>query len=36
MFTGGLVGYFAYDYLKYAEPSLKLKAQDRERFQDIE
>ena len=35
-FTGGLVGYFAYDYLKYAEPSLKLKAQDRERFQDMD
>lgn len=29
-FTGGLVGYFAYDYLKYAEPSLKLDARDRE------
>ncbi|MCL2191676.1 MAG: anthranilate synthase component I, partial [Treponema sp.] len=25
-FTGGLVGYFAYDYAKYAEPSLKLDA----------
>jgi len=24
-FTGGLVGYFAYDYIKYVEPSLKLK-----------
>ncbi|MDE7243694.1 MAG: anthranilate synthase component I, partial [Oscillospiraceae bacterium] len=35
-FTGGLVGYFAYDYLKYAEPSLKLDAQDRERFQDMD
>ncbi len=23
-FTGGLVGYFAYDYLKYGEPKLKL------------
>nr|WP_294491836.1 anthranilate synthase component I [uncultured Mediterraneibacter sp.] len=22
-FTGGLVGYFSYDYMKYAEPSLK-------------
>ena len=22
-FTGGLVGYFSYDYIKYAEPSLK-------------
>ena len=35
-FTGGLVGYFAYDYLKYAEPTLKLDAQDRERFQDMD
>ncbi len=35
-FTGGLVGYFAYDYLKYAEPSLKLNAQDREKFQDMD
>lgn len=24
-FTGGLVGYFAYDYICYAEPSLKQK-----------
>ena len=23
-FTGGVVGYFAYDYLKYGEPKLKL------------
>lgn len=23
-FTGGLVGYFAYDYIKYSEPKLKL------------
>lgn len=35
-FTGGLVGYFAYDYLKYSEPSLKLDAEDRERFQDMD
>ena len=27
-FTGGLVGYFSYDYLKYAEPVLRLDAQD--------
>ena len=25
-FTGGLVGYFSYDYLKYSEPTLKLDA----------
>ena len=35
-FTGGLVGYFAYDYLKYSEPSLKLDAHDREGFQDMD
>nr|MCG4642345.1 hypothetical protein [Bifidobacterium bifidum] len=23
-FTGGLVGYFAYDYLRYSEPKLSL------------
>ena len=31
-FTGGLVGYFSYDYLKYAEPSLRLNAADTEGF----
>ncbi|MPM98530.1 hypothetical protein SDC9_145718 [bioreactor metagenome] len=31
-FTGGLVGYFSYDYIKYAEPSLNLDAQDDEGF----
>jgi len=35
-FTGGLVGYFAYDYAKYAEPSLRLGAPDREHFQDVD
>ena len=35
-FTGGLVGYFAYDYLKYAEPPLNLDAEDREQFQDMD
>ncbi|MGN0292067.1 MAG: anthranilate synthase component I family protein, partial [Lachnospiraceae bacterium] len=35
-FTGGLVGYFSYDYIKYAEPSLKLDAEDREGFQDVD
>ncbi|MDO4295917.1 MAG: anthranilate synthase component I [bacterium] len=34
-FTGGLVGYFSYDYLKYSEPSLKLNAKDEEGFQDV-
>ena len=35
-FTGGLVGYFSYDYLKYAEPSLHLDAADTEGFQDVD
>ena len=35
-FTGGLVGYFSYDYLKYAEPSLHLDAKDTEGFQDVD
>ena len=35
-FTGGLVGYFAYDYLKYAEPTLRLDAADSEGFNDVD
>lgn len=35
-FTGGLVGYFSYDYIKYAEPTLKLKAFDDEGFKDAD
>ena len=35
-FTGGLVGYFAYDYLKYSEPSLRLDARDEEGFNDVD
>lgn len=35
-FTGGLVGYFSYDYIKYSEPSLKLDAEDEEGFQDVD
>lgn len=35
-FTGGLVGYFSYDYIKYAEPSLNLDAQDDEGFKDVD
>ena len=34
-FTGGLVGYFSYDYIKYAEPTLKLDARDEEGFCDV-
>lgn len=35
-FTGGLVGYFSYDYLKYSEPTLKLDAEDTEGFKDVD
>ncbi|MCL2342494.1 MAG: anthranilate synthase component I family protein [Firmicutes bacterium] len=35
-FTGGLVGYFAYDYAKYTEPSLKSDIKDAERFNDVD
>ena len=35
-FTGGLVGYFAYDYIKYAEPRLKLDAKDEDGFKDMD
>ena len=35
-FTGGLVGYFSYDYLKYAEPTLALGARDTEGFKDVD
>ena len=34
-FTGGLVGYFAYDYVQYGEKSLKLKGEDIEQFDDV-
>lgn len=35
-FTGGLVGYFSYDFIKYAEPSLRLDAEDPEHFKDVD
>lgn len=35
-FTGGLVGYFSYDYIKYSEPTLNLNANDEEKFNDID
>lgn len=35
-FSGGLVGYFSYDYIKYSEPSLKLDAKDEESFKDVD
>lgn len=35
-FTGGLVGYFSYDYVKYNEPTLNLDAEDEEGFKDVD
>ena len=35
-FTGGLVGYFSFDYIKYSEPTLKLDARDEENFRDFD
>lgn len=35
-FTGGFVGYFSYDYIKYAEPSLNLDAENQDQFKDID
>lgn len=35
-FTGGLVGYFSYDYLGYSEPQAKTQAKDTEGFRDVD
>lgn len=35
-FSGGLVGYFSYDYIKYSEPTLNLEAKDEESFKDVD
>ena len=35
-FTGGLVGYFSYDYLGYSEPTVKCKVEDSEAFMDVD
>ena len=35
-FTGGLVGYFAFDFLGYSEPTIKREVEDNEEFQDID
>jgi len=35
-FTGGLVGYFSYDFLGYSEPSVRNNAEDTENFKDID
>ena len=35
-FTGGLVGYFSYDYLTYVEPTAKCDVTDTENFKDVD
>ena len=35
-FTGGLVGYFSYDFVKYSNPKLILDAHDDEGFNDVD
>ena len=35
-FTGGLVGYFSYDYMGYSEPSVRCRVEDSEAFKDVD
>lgn len=35
-FTGGLVGYFSYDYLGYSEPSVRIDVEDTENFKGLD
>ncbi|MBQ1604375.1 MAG: anthranilate synthase component I, partial [Lachnospiraceae bacterium] len=35
-FTGGLVGYFSYDYIRYSEPKLKLESHGDDDFKDMD
>lgn len=35
-FTGGLMGYFSYDYLGYSEPSVRVEVEDTEKFRDVD
>ena len=35
-FTGGLVGYFSYDFLGYTEPSIRTDTEDSEHFKDVD
>lgn len=35
-FTGGLVGYFSFDFINYKEPSTKMNIDDSESFKDID
>ncbi|MCR4586231.1 MAG: anthranilate synthase component I [Lachnospiraceae bacterium] len=35
-FTGGLVGYFAFDYFAYSEPEIRKNVDDSEKFYDVD
>ncbi|MDO4962010.1 MAG: anthranilate synthase component I [Eubacteriales bacterium] len=35
-FTGGLVGFFSYDFLGYSEPSVRIPVDDEENFKDLD
>ncbi|MBQ3898569.1 MAG: anthranilate synthase component I, partial [Lachnospiraceae bacterium] len=35
-FTGGLVGYFSYDFLAYTEKKLRIETEDTENFKDVD
>jgi anthranilate synthase component 1 len=35
-FTGGLVGYFSYDFLGYSEPKVRVDVEDAEKFKDVD
>ncbi len=35
-FTGGLVGYFSYDFIGYSEPKAKTDTEDTENFKDVD
>ena len=35
-FTGGLVGYFSYDFIGYSEPTARCDVQDTENFKDVD
>ncbi len=35
-FTGGLVGYFSYDFIGYSEPAARTDAEDTEKFRDVD
>ena len=36
VFTGGLVGFFSYDYIKYSEPRLLFSSQEDQEFRDMD